>query len=419
MELDYASLMRQFEKSLINNNAKIDIGYKKINYKELETIVKLNKKNHLQKKIEFLPLKDLNSKEEKLASLSNFKKTLNEGEFTSGKFIEIFQTQLKEIYNCKNVIATCSGTMALQISLVAANIGHGDEVLVPVNSFAATENAVHSVGAKPIFIDVDESFNMNPKIVKNNITSKTKAIIPVCLYGSIENIQEICNLAKKNNLISIVDAAQAFGITNIIKYSDFVALSFNPYKNFGGMGKSGAILTKHDKIYNNLIAITYHGFYKHKKNLKKLTWGFNGKIDNTQAAILSAKIKYWPINSLKRAFLAKRYIDKISEINKDLYTVPKFTKFNTWHLFPLLIKKNKKNKLIKFLKKKGIETDLYYPKLAFEHNDQYSKKFKKKKFSIAKKLKESLIHLPIYSNFSLQKQDRVIAALNLFYKTSR
>lgn len=417
MKLDYTSLIDQFEKSLIDKKFKIDLGYKKISYKNLETIIKLNKKNHLQKKIKFLPLDNLNSQEEKLESLKAFKKTLNEGEFTSGKFIEIFETQLKEIYNCKNIIATCSGTMALQISLVASNVGHGDEVLVPVNSFAATENAVHSVGAKPIFIDVDESFNMNPKIIKKNITSKTKAIIPVCLYGSIKNIQEICKIAKKNNLISIVDAAQAFGIASIIKQSDFVILSFNPFKNFGGMGKSGAILTKHKKMYNDLIAITYHGFNKLKKNHKKLDWGFNGKIDNIQAAILSAKMKYWPINSLKRAFLARRYIDKISEISKDLYTVPKFTKFNTWHLFPLLIEKNKKNKLIKFLKKKGIETDLYYPKLSFEHNTKYSKKFKKKNFYNAIKLKKKLLHLPIYNKFSLHEQDKVIRALNLFYNT--
>ncbi|HAF1401541.1 TPA: aminotransferase class V-fold PLP-dependent enzyme, partial [Salmonella enterica] len=194
--------------------------------------------------VSFLPLSRLNSRSERAEAKDIISVVIESGCFTSGPYIGEVEETLRIFYGAHTCIATSSGTDALKIALKSVGVGPGDEVIVPLNSFAATENAVMAVGAVPVFANIDSSFNMLPDEVERLRTTRTKAVLPVCLYGSCMYIDAIHRIARKADIPVIVDAAQCFGIRSLIGHCDLLALSFNPFKNIGSFGKSGAVLTR-------------------------------------------------------------------------------------------------------------------------------------------------------------------------------
>lgn len=369
------------------------------------------------KKIPFLPLNRLNSEIEIKDCLNIISEVVNTGYFTSGPYLNEIESAMSSIYNATDCIATSSGTDALMIALKSCNVGSGDEVIVPPNSFAATENAIFSVGAKPKFIDIDSSFNIDPRQIERNITNKTKAIMPVCLYGSSRNIEAIYEEGKKYNLSVIVDAAQCFGLKNIINYSDIVCLSFNPFKNIGTFGKSGALLTNSEKLASIARSFSYHGFKKNIKNVKELDWGYNSRMDNMQAAILMTKLKYFPENAMKRSFLAHRYLSKLKKVeNMGKIQLPIERRNNTWHLFPIILKEKEPTELIEFAKSRHVEFDIYYPVLGHKYNTSFShEEYGKTRIEYAEKRHSKLLHIPLHNHLSISEQDKVIEVITSFY----
>lgn len=404
--------------SLINGEECIAKNQLPSTKQELEVIISKEAEWHeMDAHISFLPLNRLNSKEEREKGMAIISQVILTGKFTSGPYVDEIEKEIGAIYNgfC---IATSSGTDALKIALKALNIGYGDEVIVPLNSFAATENAIFAVGATPVFINIDESHNIKYDEIDKLITNKTKAIIAVCLYGSARNMSETYNIAKKNGLNMIIDAAQCFGLKEIANYADIITLSFNPFKNIGSFGKSGALITRIEALGNYARMYSYHGFLPGKKNIKGIDWGYNSRMDNMQAAILKEKMQLFNINALKRCYLAYRYIKELQPLEeKGKLKLPIEKEKNTWHLFPLFIEEGNKDELIKFAQKNNVEFDVYYPILGHQYVTEFSKRYKSDaSFKISEKIHEKTLHIPLHNHMSLEEQNKIIALIYEYFE---
>lgn len=300
--------------------------------------------------IAFLPISRLNSRSERKECQDIISDVIESGCFTSGPYIGRVENTLRHFYGAHACIATSSGTDALKIALKSVGTGPGDDVIVPLNSFAATENAVIAVGARPVFANIDTSFNMLPDEVKRLRTSKTKAVLPVCLYSSCGAIDNVYRIAHEANIPVIVDAAQCFGIRSLINHCDLLTLSFNPFKNIGSFGKSGAVLTQSPEQARLARQYSYHGFFEGKKNIKAQDWGLNSRMDNMQAATLSVKFRHFENNAKKRCLLAARYYLLLADLSHKI-TLPSEKRLNTWHLFPARLRQEGLDTLLNHAKK--------------------------------------------------------------------
>lgn len=363
-------------------------------------------------KVSFLPLNRLNEGFDKQKYISIINEVIESGEFTTGPYIEIFEKEICQMLSIKNTILCSSGTDALMIALKAVGVSRGDEVIIPPNSFAATENAVFALGAIPKIVDIErQTYTLCPKSVEKNITSKTKCILPVHLYGNLSRMEELFMIGKKHGLKIVEDACQAIGLKGVGEHSDCAVISFNPFKNLGGLGKAGGILTNNDTLAEECHSLSYHGFVKGKKNVKRLSYGFNSRIDNMQAAILSHKLKYLSVQTFKRICLADRYINILNELEKkEAILLPQLRPDKVWHLFPIQILENKNRDEIKEILRSSyaIETEIYYPLLS---HHQKTGIFKDVNVPNAEEVHSQLLFLPFHPHLSFSEQDRVVEAL--------
>ena len=307
-------------------------------------------------KVKFIDLSRVNYKEYK----KSIKKVFKTGMFILGEEVTKFEKSISNILN-RYVVGVSSGTDALITALKGYNIGVGDEVIIPNISYIATANSVSFVGANPVFCDVEDDFNINPKKIEKLITSKTKAIIIVHYGGKIGKIKKIQQIAKKHNLILIEDSAQAFMAKKHNKYAgtfgDIGCFSLNPMKIFGAFGEAGMIVTSNKKIYKKLILIRNNGVNHRKKTVMV---GYNAKIDTIQAAILNQKLKKVKDSIKKRQQIAKKYNKALKKFVK----TPKFSKNNVYFTYTILT--NKRDELYKFLQTKNIEAKIYHTALTLE-----------------------------------------------------
>ncbi|OAK20719.1 NTD biosynthesis operon protein NtdA [Bacillus wiedmannii] len=397
---------RMKEKLFRENKLKIDIDIDK-------DIFNYSRKNI--QKIEFMPVNRLISQDEVEKIIGVLKDVLPTGQFTSGPFSKKLEEVIGSYLNKKFVIATSSGTDALMVSLLSIGIQPGDEVIMPANSFAATENAVLAVGAKPIFVDIDQkSYCIDPSKIEEAITQKTKCILPVHLYGKQCEMKKNREIADIYQFRVIEDACQAIGSSNLGEYGDIIVLSFNPYKNFGVCGKAGAIVTDNETLAIRCNQYSYHGFEIDKKNKKVLDFGFNSKIDNLQAAIGLERIKYLSYNNLKRAYLAQRYIRELKDLeDRELIKLPMMTEDNVWHLFPIRIENGRRDELKnKLYQLYNIETDIYYPVLSHKQNTKWVKENDLQNNMVnTEQVHKEILHLPLHPNMMLEEQNFVLEGL--------
>ncbi|OAK19293.1 DegT/DnrJ/EryC1/StrS aminotransferase family protein [Bacillus wiedmannii] len=397
---------RMKEKLFRENKLKIDIDIDK-------DIFNYSRKNI--QKIEFMPVNRLISQDEVEKIIGVLKDVLPTGQFTSGPFSKKLEEVIGSYLNKKFVIATSSGTDALMVSLLSIGIQPGDEVIMPANSFAATENAVLAVGAKPIFVDIDQkSYCIDPSKIEEAITQKTKCILPVHLYGKQCEMKKNREIADIYQFRVIEDACQAIGSSNLGEYGDIIVLSFNPYKNFGVCGQAGAIVTDNETLAIRCNQYSYHGFEIDKKNKKVLDFGFNSKIDNLQAAIGLERIKYLSYNNLKRAYLAQRYIRELKDLeDRELIKLPMMTEDNVWHLFPIRIENGRRDELKnKLYQLYNIETDIYYPVLSHKQNTKWVKENDLQNNMVnTEQVHKEILHLPLHPNMMLEEQNFVLEGL--------
>jgi 3-dehydro-glucose-6-phosphate--glutamate transaminase len=366
--------------------------------------------------VSFLPRDRLMTEVEQQTALDCFAQVVRTGEFTSGPAVPMFEAELALFTGLSNVVATSSGTDALIIALRALDIGSGDEVIIPANSFAATENAVLAVGAVPVLADVEEAgYNVDPADVAKKVTQRTRALLPVHLYGKLADMVGLQEIARTHGLALIEDACQAIGATGVGEFSDAAVLSFNPFKNFGVCGKAGAVLTNNPAVAARCRSIAYHGFAPDQKNVKVEPCGYNSRIDNTFAAIALGLLPHLALNNLRRAYLAHRYIEQLGDlVARERLSVPEPSEDNVWHLFPVqALGRDARNTLRRRLADCGVETDLYYPVLTHQQQiGAHSWVSPEIELPVTERLHSRLLHIPLHNTLSMAEQDRVIGALH-------
>lgn len=312
-----------------------------------------------------------------------------------GKEVEKFESEFANYLGIKYCIGTGNGLEALHIILRACDIGKGDEVIIPSNTYIATALAVSYAGATPVMVEPNEqTYNINPDLIEEKITKKTKAIMPVHLYGQVCDMDPINEVAWKYNLKVIEDAAQAHGATykgrKCGTLGDASGFSFYPTKNLGALGDAGAITTNDKKLAEKVRALRNYGSEKHYYNKYM---GFNSRIDEMQAAILRVKLGHLDEFNEERKRIAQLYLGDLQDTNLILPYVPEWTE-PVWHQF--VIRNKKRDELQEYLKSKGIGTIIHYP-LPIHLQEAYKHLgYKKGDFPIAEKIANEVLSLPMW-----------------------
>ena len=280
--------------------------------------------------------------------------------FIKGKYVQSFEKKFADQYGVNHCIGVANGTDAIYIILKMLGIGEGDEVITVANSWISTSETISQTGARPVFIDADEYFTINAALIEEKITPKTKAIIPVHLYGQVCEMESINAICKRNNLYLVEDCAQShFSEYKGIKaglFGDAATFSFFPGKNLGAYGDAGCIITKNNDLALKCRMYANHGaIIKHQHMIE----GINSRLDGLQAAILSVKLKHidsWTEQRIGNAALYNQYLHDIDSIE-----IPKVRE-NTKHTFHLyVIKAERRDELRKYLQDKGIACEIHYP----------------------------------------------------------
>jgi len=345
----------------------------------------------------------------------NIDKILNSCRFILGKEVEELENRLKDFTGSKFCLCVSSGTDALLISLLSLNIGPDDEIIVPSFTFISTAEVVALLGAKPVFVDIDErTYNIDIRKIEEKITEKTKAIIPVSLFGQPADFDEINEIAKRYDLIVIEDGAQSFGAEYKEKkscnLSDIGCTSFFPAKPLGCYGDGGAIFTNDDEIYEKIKAIRVHGQikrYQHK------FIGVNGRLDTLQAGILLVKLKYFKKEIELRNYIARKYLELLKDNDKIILPFIKEDRLSVWAQFSIRIKN--REKIRKYLQEKGIPTAIHYPvPLHLQECFSYLG-YKKGDLPVSEKVAEEILSLPM--NPYLTEEEIEYIAENLIKAT--
>lgn len=342
---------------------------------------------------------------------------IRSGRFILGKEVEGLEKEIANLCGCKYAVGLNSGTDALFLSLQALGIGRGDEVITTPFTFVATAEVIANLGAKPVFVDIDpKTFNIDPQKIAPRITKRTKAIIPVHLFGQMADMAEIMRLAKKYKLKVIEDAAQAIGAIYKGKRAgaigDCGCFSFFPTKNLGAYGDGGMVVTNNKKLTDNLRLLRSHGSSPKEKYLN-LALGVNSRLDAVQAAVLRVKLKYLKDWSRKRRENARYYRKFLRKVGGTV--VPEVKKDRTHIFHQYTIRAQKRNGLKSFLKKADIPTMMYY--FLPLHLQPVFKYLGCKRGDLpeAEKAAEEVLNLPCYPELRKSEQNYIIKKIKEFY----
>ncbi len=342
-----------------------------------------------------------------------FNRVFNSSWYIEGNEDLNFEEEFAKFCNVKYCVGTGNGLDALILSLKALDVGPGDEVIVPSNTYIATALAVTYVGAKPVLVDpLIETFNIDISKIEGNITDRTKAIMPVHLYGQPCNMDAIMNIAQKYNLYVIEDCAQAHGATykgkKVGGFGDAAGFSFYPGKNLGALGDAGAIVTNNEELAKKVRALGNYGSdYKYHHIYK----GNNSRLDELQAAFLSVKLPHLNRMNEERRKIAKRYLE---EINNPKIVLPYIIDdvIPVWHLFA--IRCNERDVLAEYLENKGISTNRHYPIPIHLQECYEDLGYKNGDLPIAEEISKTQLSIPMYYGMLKDEIDYVIKAINEF-----
>lgn len=336
----------------------------------------------------------------------------------SGKVLK-FEKELAK-YLQTNVISCANGTDALQIAFMALGLQPGDEVITSPFTFIATVEVLALLGLKPVFADVHPgTFNLNENEIERAITPKTKAILPVHLFGQSAYLEPMLQLAKKHNLFLVEDAAQALGTEYI--FSDGTQKkagtvghigcnSFFPSKNLGAFGDGGAIFTGDEKLAAVIRSIANHGM-KAKYQYERI--GVNSRLDSIQAAVLSVKLKYFDKHIKARQKAASWYDEHLKSIEE--IRLPVRVNYSTHTFHQYTIQSSRRNELQQFLKEKGIPSMFYYPGVIHLQKAYQFLGYKKGDFPISEHLAETVLSLPMHTELTEKQLRYITEAIKKFF----
>ncbi|MFA5386578.1 MAG: DegT/DnrJ/EryC1/StrS family aminotransferase [Candidatus Paceibacterota bacterium] len=342
------------------------------------------------------------------------KRVLDSSVFIGGKEVEEFEKEVARFCGAKYAIGVNSGTDALFLSLKALSIGPGDEVITTPFTFIATAGVIANCGARPVFVDIDpETFNIDSSKIERAVTQRTKAILPVHLFGQMADMDKIMRIAKKHKLYVIEDAAQAIGAEYKKKKAgtvgDLGCFSFFPSKNLGAFGDGGMIVTNNVKLAERVRLLKNHGSSPKEKYLNLIV-GTNSRLDALQAAILRVKLRYLLKWSSERAKKAGYYSKNLKNAG-DIIT-PKINPSRTHIFHQYTVKTKFRNELQKYLKERGVPTMVYYPLSLHLQPALNYLKYKKGDFPEAEKAAKEVLSLPIYPEIRNEDQDFIINTIN-------
>lgn len=342
-----------------------------------------------------------------------FERVYNRSWYIEGKECEAFEKLFSSFCNRKYCIGVGNGLDALFLALKALGIKSGDEVIVPSNTYIATALAVSYVGATPVFVEPDiRSFNIDTQRIEDAITQRTKAIMPVHLYGQACDMDPIMEIARKYNMYIIEDCAQAHGAKYkgkiVGSFGDAAGFSFYPGKNLGALGDAGATVTDNEELAKKIRALGNYGSdYKYHHILQ----GNNSRLDEMQAAFLSAKLIHLENINEQRKKIAEKYLSGINNPEIILPYIPDYTE-PVWHIFGIRCKR--RDELEKYLNQAGISTNKHYPIPIHLQECYKDLGYKKGDFSIAEEISETELSIPLYYGMSDAEIDYVIERLNEF-----
>lgn len=347
---------------------------------------------------------------------------MESAQFINGSEVKYFQKEMEEYLNVKNVIPCANGTDALQIALMALGLEEGDEVITADFTFAATVEVIHLLKLKSVLVDVDyDTFTIDPEKIRQAITPKTKAIIPVHLFGQCANMEEILKIAKEHNLFVIEDNAQAIGAEytfsdGSVKKSGTMGTigttSFFPSKNLGCYGDGGAIFTNDDDLAYKIRGIVNHGMYERYYHDEV---GVNSRLDSIQAAILRRKLPYLDHYNDARRKVADHY-DEVFANHPNILIPKRYEKStHVFHQYTLRILNGKRNELQQFLAEKEIPAMIYYP-VALRKQKAYFQESNDAYFVNTDKLLNQVISLPMHTEFDEEQLKYITNAVLKFMK---
>ena len=369
---------------------------------------------------------DLNGQYRKIRWQINreIKKVIKSSSFINGPIVKEFQNNLQNYLNVRHVIPCANGTDALQIALMALDLKRGDEVITTNFSFASTIEVILLLGLKPVIVDIDpKTFNIDPSLIESKITKKTKVIIPVHLFGQSCRIEEIIEIANKNNLQVIEDNAQALGAKYKFSNSekqmsgtigDIGTTSFFPSKNLGCYGDGGAIFTNSDNLAYKMRGIVNHGMYERYYHDEI---GVNSRLDSIQAAILNVKLKYLDKYNKRRQESAHSYnqaFEKIEKIKTPF--VESDIESHVYHQYTIKVPAENRDELAEHLSKNNIPFGIYYP-LGFHEQKAYKQEFfSEGDFPETNEVKNQVISLPMHTELSRRQINYITNTIISFFE---
>jgi dTDP-3-amino-2,3,6-trideoxy-4-keto-D-glucose/dTDP-3-amino-3,4,6-trideoxy-alpha-D-glucose/dTDP-2,6-dideoxy-D-kanosamine transaminase len=347
---------------------------------------------------------------------NNWKKLIKSTDFTLGKYVSIFEKNFAKFCKAKYCISTNNGTDALIIALKSLGIKQNDEVITVTNSFYATTGAIVAIGAKPVFVDCDDRYQIDINKIEKNITKKTKAILPVHWAGASPDMKKILSIAKKHKLFVVEDACMGIGGKIFDKtpgtLGDIGCYSMHPLKTLNVMGDGGAILTNNKKIFDWIIKFRNHGMID-RNNI--LFWGVNARMQPLQAIVANAGLK--KINQIikKRNNNAKLLDVLLKQLSPNVVLPPR-RKFNleTYSLYMILCRK--RDKLEKFLIKNGVEVKIHYPIPLHLQKASRIFKYKKGDFPVSEYQAKHLLTIPVHQFINREQIHYIINKIKEFYK---
>ena len=343
--------------------------------------------------------------------------------YINGPEVKKFQESLQDYLGVKHVIPCANGTDALQVSLMALGLKPGDEVISVDFTFAATVEVIGLLNLTPVLVDVDEkTFNIDIEALKKAITPKTKAIIPVHLFGQVANMEEVLKIAKEHNLAVVEDTAQAIGaeytfsdgtVKKAGTMGDLGTTSFFPSKNLGGYGDGGAVFTNDDELAHKLRGIVNHGMYRRYYHDEV---GVNSRLDSIQAAILNVKLPHLDEYNAARAKAAAYYNNAFKDCEKIETPFVAENSTHAFHQYTLKVKGVDRNALQEFLIGKEIPAMIYYPVPLHAQEAYKDERYNEDDFTVTNQLIEQVISLPMHTELDEEQLEFITSSVLEFVK---
>lgn len=358
--------------------------------------------------IKFLDLEKVNNRF-RVEIENRIKDILDSGWYLQGKYNEIFAQNFASFCGTKYALGVANGLDALNLILKAYGFKAGDEIIVPANTYIATILAITQNGCTPVLVEPDiNTYNINPNLIEEKITSKTKAIMVVHLYGQAVQMEKIWEIAKKYNLKVFEDSAQAHGAIyqdkKVGNLSDVSAFSFYPGKNLGCFGDGGGITTNNEEIYNKIKAIANYGSDRKYHHIYQ---GVNSRLDEIQAAILDVKLKYLDKDNARRREISKYYRENIKNPKIILPKVYN-EESHVWHVFTIRTKN--RDEFQQYLTDNGVQTIIHYP--TPPHKQGAYSEWNNLSFPITEEIHNTILSLPISPVMTDDEVQKVVEIVN-------